>query len=145
MKLKNRQNIQLKAITIPVLLFLMITVCSCSKKLTFSESAIVPAAQGSVKFKKDKNENYAINLTVRNLSEPGRLVESRNTYVVWANTSNTGVKNLGQLKNASGLFSKKLKSELRTTTPFKPEGFFITAENKADITYPGGQVILTTR
>jgi hypothetical protein len=98
-----------------------------------------------VKFKKDKNDNYAVNLIVRDLAEPGRLVESRNTYVVWANTRNSGVKNLGQLKNASGLFSKKLKSELKTSTPFEPEGFFITAENKADITLPGGQVILTTK
>ncbi|MCE7039088.1 hypothetical protein [Dyadobacter sp. CY312] len=143
--MKNRQNSYLKTSSIGLFLLLSIIGTSCSKKFTFSESVIVPAAQGSVKFKKDKNDNYAVNLVVHNLSEPGRLVESRNTYVVWTNTDNKGVKNLGQLKNASGLFSKNLKSELKTTTPFKPTGFFITAENQADISIPRGQVVLTTR
>lgn len=141
--MKNHHNFRLST-PIFFALFTLLTISSCSRKFNFTESVIVPAAKGSVKFKKDKNENYAINLIVRDLAEPGRLIESRNTYVVWANTNN-GVKNLGQLKNASGLFSKKLKSELKTTTPFKPDGFFITAENKADITLPGGQVVLTTR
>jgi hypothetical protein len=142
--LKNHHNFRFK-ISILFTLLTLLTLSSCARKFTFSESVIVPAAKGSVKFKKDKNDNYAVNLIVRDLAEPGRLVESRNTYVVWANTRNSGVKNLGQLKNASGLFSKKLKSELKTSTPFEPEGFFITAENKADITLPGGQVILTTK
>jgi hypothetical protein len=144
MTLKNHRNLRFK-ISILFTLLALLTLSSCSRKFNFSDSVIVPAAKGSVKFKKDKNDNYAVTLTVRDLAEPGRLVESRNTYVVWANTADNGVKNLGQLKNASGLFSKKLKSELKTTTPFKPEGFFITAENRADITLPGGQVILTTR
>lgn len=117
---------------------------SCSRKLTFRESAIVPAAQGNVKFKKDKNENYAIDLSVRHLSPPERLVESRDTYVVWAKTERNGLKNLGQLKSARGLFRKELKSELETVTTFEPRGFFITAERAADIGYPEGQVVLTT-
>ncbi|WP_157486804.1 hypothetical protein [Dyadobacter alkalitolerans] len=117
---------------------------ACSRKLTFRESAIVPAAQGNVKFKKDKNENYAIDLSVRHLSPPERLVESRDTYVVWAKTEHNGLKNLGQLKSARGLFRKELKSELETVTTFAPRGFFITAERAADIGYPEGQVILTT-
>ncbi|WP_229216385.1 hypothetical protein [Dyadobacter sp. 3J3] len=118
---------------------------SCSKKLTFSTSAIVPAAQGSVKVKKDKNENYAIHLTVNHLSPPDRLVESRNAYVVWLNTKNNGIKNIGQLKTSSGLFSKELKSDLETVTTFEPVSFFITAERATDIQYPEGQVVLTTK
>ncbi|TKT90414.1 hypothetical protein FDK13_21955 [Dyadobacter frigoris] len=106
---------------------------------------MVPAAEGSVKYKKDKNDNYAINLSIKHLSAPERLVESRNTYVLWANTENNGIKNLGQLKSSSGLFSKALKSELKTATPFEPKSFFITAENKADISYPDGQVVLKTK
>ena len=117
---------------------------ACSRKLTFKESAIVPAAQGNVKYKKDKNENYAIDLSVRHLSPPDRLIESRNTYVVWIKTERNGLKNLGQLKSSSGLFSRALKSDLETVTTFEPRGFFITAERSADIGYPEGQVILTT-
>jgi hypothetical protein len=117
---------------------------ACSRKLSFKESAIVPAAQGSVKYKKDKNDNYAIDLSVRHLSPPDRLVVSRKTYVVWLKTDRNGIKNLGQLKASGGLFSKKLKSDLETVTTFEPRGFFITAERTADIGYPEGQVVLTT-
>ncbi|MBE9463860.1 hypothetical protein ACFP1I_08320 [Dyadobacter subterraneus] len=118
---------------------------ACSKKYVFDRSAIVPAAAGTIKVKKDKNENYGIKVAVRNLAPADNLVESRNTYVLWANTSGNGIKNLGQLKNASGLFSKSLKSELSTATPFEPQSFFITAENKADLNYPDGQVVLKTK
>ena len=128
-----------------VLFATMFFFTSCSKKFVFSDSAIVPAAEGTIKLKKDNNDNYGVKLSVKNLAPADKLVESRNTYVLWANTKGNGIKNLGQLKNDSGLFSKALKSELNTATPFKPESFFITAENKADINYPDGQVILKTK
>jgi len=105
----------------------------------------VPAAEGSVKIKKDKNENYAVNLTVRHLSAPDRLVEPKDLYVVWANTKDNGVRNMGQLESAHGLFSKGLKSSLETVTTFEPIDFFITAEKEAKILYPEGQVVLTTK
>jgi hypothetical protein len=134
-----------KNLLLNLLILLIISgLSACSRKLSFKESAIVPAAQGSVKYKKDKNENYAIDLSVRHLSPPERLVESRNTYVVWVKTERNGLKNLGQLKTSGGLFSKALKSDLETVTTFEPRGFFITAERSADIGYPEGQVILTT-
>ena len=126
-------------------LIILVNLSSCEQKLSFSTSAIVPAAEGSVKYKKDKNDNYAVDLTVTNLSPADRLIESRNTYVVWVNTDGNGIKNLGQLKSSSGVFSKTLKSSLNTTTPFKPLSFFITAENASDITYPDGQVVLKTK
>ncbi|QRR00831.1 hypothetical protein [Dyadobacter sandarakinus] len=127
---------------------LIITLCivtACSRKLTFSKSAIVPAAQGYVKVKKDKNKNYAVNLDVRHLSPPDRLVEARNVYVVWADTKDNGIRNMGRLNSSRGLFSKKLKSDLQTVTIFEPKNFFITAEKEADISYPEGQVVMTTR
>lgn len=127
-----------------VLLAMILFFTGCGKKFVFNNSAIVPAAEGSIKMKKDKNENYAVKLSVKNLAPADNLIESRNTYVLWANTKGNGIKNLGQLKNETGLFSKGLKSELNTATPFEPESFFITAENKADISYPDGQVILKT-
>lgn len=128
-----------------VLFAIVIFFSSCAKKFVFDNSAIVPAAQGTIKLKKDKNDNYGVNLSIRNLAPADKLVESRNTYVLWANTVSNGTKNLGQLKNSSGLFSKALRSELKTVTPFKPASFFITAENQANINYPDGQVILKTK
>jgi hypothetical protein len=59
-------------------------------------------------------------------------------------TEQNGRKNIGQLKTSTGLFSSKLKSSLETVSTFKPSGFFITAEDDANIQYPGGQVVLRT-
>lgn len=143
--IKVTKQIKPNFIQLSTLLALIIIFSSCSKKYVFDKSAIVPAATGTVKVKKDKNDNFGVNLTVRNLAPADNLVESRQTYVLWANTSGNGVKNLGQLKNSSGLFSKALKSELSTATPFEPRSFFITAENKADINYPDGQVVLKSK
>ncbi|OJV15262.1 MAG: hypothetical protein BGO21_30020 [Dyadobacter sp. 50-39] len=106
---------------------------------------MVPAAQGAVRVNRDKNDNYAVDLNIRHLSPPERLVESRNVYVVWANTRDNGVRNMGQLNSRKGLFSKMLRSNLQTVMTFEPTNFFITAEREANIQYPEGQVILTTR
>lgn len=141
------ENTTLNVRSLILYISVLMVVClitSCSRKLTFKESAIVPAAQGSVKYNKDKNGNYAIRLSVRHLAPPDRLVESQNTYVVWLKTERNGLKNLGQLQSSHGLVTKQLKSELRTVTTFEPRGFFISAERRADIGYPEGQVILKT-
>lgn len=125
-------------------LFLIFLLASCSTKLRFSTSSVIPAAQGSVKYKKDKNGNYAVRVKLINLSDPERLQPSRRTYVVWMETNRNGVKNLGQLKSSSGLFSSTMKGSLSTVSSFRPDGFFITAEDYPDIQYPGQVVVLRT-
>lgn len=123
----------------------MLAFSSCaSKKIGFATSTVVPAAEGDVKVKKDNNDNYSIELNVIRLADPKRLTPARETYVVWMDTENNGTKNIGQLKSSSGLFSSTLKSSLKTATVYKPVRIYITAEDNADVQYPGGQVVLNT-
>ncbi|MFD0764631.1 hypothetical protein ACFQZI_07180 [Mucilaginibacter lutimaris] len=124
---------------------LSIALTSCSRKLSFNTSSVVPAAEGYAKVNKDNNNNYAIHVKVTHLAEPGRLQPKRELYVVWMVTANNGTKNIGQLKSSSGFFSSVLEGELNTVSSFKPERVFITAENDANIQYPGSMVILTTK
>lgn len=126
-------------------LITMVFLSACSRKMSFQTSAVVPAAEGKVKVKKDKNNNYRIELNLSRLADPKRLDPSRELYVVWMDTQNNGIKNIGRLATSSGMFSSALKSSLRTVTPYKPVRFFITAEDRADITYSGGQKILETK
>ncbi|MEO5892478.1 MAG: hypothetical protein ABIQ31_19680 [Ferruginibacter sp.] len=126
-------------------IFLLTLLTSCSRKLTFLNSAVVPAAEGVVKINKDGNSNYAIQVKVTHLAEPSRLQPEREMYVVWMVTEKNGTKNIGQLKSSSGFFSSVLEGELNTVSSFKPERVFITAENNANIQYPGSIVILTTK
>ena len=137
---KTKNNI----FSIVITFFLVFSLGSCSKKISFQTSSVVPAAQGSVKVKKDNNNNYSIDLNIIRLADPKRLEPSKSTYVVWVETAENGSKNIGSLNTSSSMFSKTLKSSLKTVSPFKPVSLFITAEDNADIQYPGSQVVLRT-
>jgi hypothetical protein len=65
-------------------------------------------------------------------------------YIVWIETGNKGIKNIGRINSKNGLISKTLKGSLSTTTSFKPTKVFITAEAQGDINHPGVPVVLTT-
>ncbi len=130
--------------SIAIIFFLVFSLASCSQKVSFQTSSVVPSAEGSVKVKKDNNNNYSIDLDIIRLADPKRLEPSKSTYVVWIETEQNGSKNIGSLNTSSSLFSKTLKSSLKTVSPFKPVSIFITAEDNADIQYPGSQVVLRT-
>lgn len=144
MKTNKHKNIK-GYISFLVLIFLLSSILSsCSRKISFMASQVVPAAKGSVKIKKDKNENRIMELSIVRLADPQRLSPPKEMYIVWMETDEHGTKNIGQLKTSDELFSKSLKSYLKTITTLKPAKFFITAEDNADVQYPTGQVILRT-
>ena len=58
MKTINFKNSKLN---IFILFLIGFSLTSCSKKIQFANSAVVPAAQGSVKIQKDDNRNFLIN------------------------------------------------------------------------------------
>ncbi len=121
-----------------------ISMVSCAKKLAFTTSTVVPSAEGYVKYKKDGNNNYKIDLKVVNLADPTKLVPSKSSYVLWMQSDNNGVKNMGQIKSSSGWFSSTRKASISTVSSFQPKSFFITAEDNVDLSYPGNQVVLRT-
>jgi hypothetical protein len=116
---------------------------SCSAKIAFATSSVVPAARGSVKIKKDRNHNYVIQVHVENLAEVKRLQPSRQTYVVWMVSGQEVTKNIGQIHSSSGTFSKNLKASFETVSSVKPYKIFITAEDDANAQSPGTYVIAT--
>lgn len=126
-------------------LSILFVLSSCSKKISFNTSTVVPAAQGSVKINKDNNKNHTIDIKIKNLAEPDRLQPAKSVYVVWMVTDDNGVKNIGQLISSKSLFSSLLEASLKTVTPFVPTRIFITAEENSDITIPGSEVVLNTR
>ncbi len=127
-----------------ILTLSMILLGACAKKIIFQNSAVVPAATGDVTVKQDKNKNYAIDLSVTNLAEPERLTPPKASYTVWMQTDNNGTQNIGNLTTSSGALSKALTGSLKTVTSHKPNGFFITAEDTENASYPGNVVVLRT-
>ncbi len=122
----------------------LIIVSSCAKKINFQTSAVVPAARGTVKVKKDNNQNYVIIISLFNLAEAKRLPTNEQTYVVWMESNNQPVKNLGQINSSTKMFSKSLKASFESVSPVKPTKIFITVEDNSSVQYPGNELVLTT-
>jgi hypothetical protein len=117
---------------------------SCARSIAFNSSSVVPAAEGKVAVKKDKNKNYAIQVKIKNLAEPGKLQPPKSTYVLWMESSESGIKNLGQLRTSSGMFGSALTASLQTVTSFEPRRFLITAEDDPKVEYPTNERVLET-
>ncbi len=127
------------SVAIAFCLTLVLVSCGTSKMM-FENSSVVPAATGEVKVKKDKNENYAIDVSVKNLAPPQKLSPSKDLYMVWMEDGKDPVKKLGRIDPSSSL-----KGSLTALATVKPTKLFITAEDNAEVTYPTGEVVLTTK
>jgi hypothetical protein len=143
------KHIKLNLISKKTLLALLILVVaisytSCAKKVAFQTSSAVPAARGDVKVKKDDNMNYVVQIKLENLAEVSRLEPSKKAYVVWMETEDSMVKNIGQIKSNSKFLSTKLKASFETVTPLKPSKIYITAEDDADVRFPSNQLMMET-
>lgn len=123
---------------------MIIPFTSFAKKYTFLNSSIVPGADGYVKVKQDKNKNYILKVEVSDLAEVDRVQSSQTTYVVWMETDEGNVENLGQLKSSTSFLSRRHKASLETVSSYRPVKIFITTENGTNVQYPGQQVVLTT-
>ncbi len=134
-----------KSIFLGSSLAVMLVLSSCAQKMNFVSSSVVPAAEGSVKIRKDNNKNHTLQVSVAHLAPSDQLSPPQNTYVVWMVSERNGTHNIGQLKSSGGLFSKTLKASLKTITPFNPTSFFITSEPNGNVDYPGYPIILSTQ
>ena len=126
-------------------LFILLAILfySCARKAVFEKSVVVPSATGKVKVKKDNNNNYVIEISVKDLTPPANLVPAKTVYLVW-NEANNGLFNIGQLATSRSFIARGFKASLTTSSPNKPKRIFVTAEENANTLAPGPQVVLTT-
>ena len=124
---------------------LLLSFTTYVKKIMFLASAVVPAARGQVTIKKDRNENYVLKIKIDDLVEVKTLEPLKNMYIVWMETEELMVKNMGQIISDTRCISSKLKASFETVTAFRPTKIFITAEDNAEIQYPGTQFVLETK
>ncbi|MFN4763636.1 hypothetical protein ACKGJN_10970 [Gillisia sp. Q332] len=122
-----------------IIIAIVAIMTSCASTAKFPISSTVPAAEITAKKKQDKNNNYIIELTARNLAEASRLNPPKNNYSVWVVIDNGSIKNLGQLSNKNAK-----KAVLETTTPYDVKEIFITAEDQGNLSYPAGLEISRT-
>jgi hypothetical protein len=140
-KVKLRRNLMhyYGIAIINIVLILSLNSCAQQERVPFRTSSIVPAAEGRVTLKTDRNNNYIVEMEISNLADVQRLDPPRKIYVAWIETQSGVVRNLGQV-----ITSGNLNASLETVVPGKPARIFITAENDESVTYPGNMVVLTT-
>lgn len=117
---------------------------SCSSKTVFLTSSVQPAARGYVNVKQDRDQNYLIQIKLDYLSEAERLNPPKKTYVIWMESSTNATRNIGQINSSTGFLSSNLKADFQTTSSYKPDRIYITAEDDGTVTYPGPIIVLTT-
>jgi len=117
---------------------------SCSQKVSFLTSSVVPAARGTVKVSRDKNKNYVIKINIYNLAEVSRLQPPKMCYVVWLITDRNELRNIGMIKSSEAALSSKLTASYESVSSFKPVKIFITAENDPNTPSPDQMTIITT-
>jgi hypothetical protein len=140
--MKNLKLTFIRRITVILVAFIVLT--SCSKSLTFQKSVVVPSAVGSAKIGKDDNGNRQVTIKVENLVDPSRLTPKRKLYIVWVQTKDNGIKSMGKLVSSEAWFSTERNAKFTSVLNYDPVRFFITAENDADVTNPGGVTVLST-
>lgn len=118
---------------------------SCAHKTTFQTSTVVPAAEGTIEWKKDSNDNYVITIKMVNLAEVERLEPPKKAYVVWMENQEGRPKNLGQINSSHETFTKKLKASFQTVSSFKPTKIYITAEDESNVNFPSSMIVLQSK
>ena len=123
----------MKYCTILLLFISVLFLYACNSTSEFPASEQVPAARITAEHGLDDNGNFKLQLKTQYLAHPERLYPPKTSYVVWAETADNGVVNLGQVQSKSGE-----KGELTTATPFVVTSLFITAEDDARVKFPSG-------
>ena len=110
---------------------LVIFVSSCTSTAKFPVSSVAPAADIVAKKKQDKNGNYKLEVTAKNLAAAERISPSSSNYVVWIVTPTDGVRSIGRMINKN---AKTISIE--ALTPFNFNEVFITAEGQDGVSIP---------
>lgn len=124
--------------TIAMAAVLLIWPFSSGKDYPMTASPAVPAAKGTVKAQKDKdNGDIKLDIKVDHLAKPGSLTPSADYYIVWVRPNGGEPAKEG----AIGV-DNNLSGELKVETTSKDFDVFITAEQSKSATEPSGQEVL---
>jgi hypothetical protein len=130
----------MKKLKFALLFVAILFMASCTENLKFPVSDVTPSADITVSFKKDKNGNFRISITAKNLAAADRLSPPQKVYVAWIVKETGGVSSLGQLANKN---AGTVSIEALTSHEFSE--VFITAEQDGNISYPTGVEISRLR
>ena len=125
----------IRTITVAALLALLVTVgataAHASETLVLGSSSQIPAAEGTAQFSKTANGNIEIQLRIKHLAPPSRIVPGAVVFVVWVRDLAAGsqAQNLGALK-----VDKNLSARFKSVTSLAAFDVFLTCEQSQTTT-----------
>lgn len=119
---------------------LSIILLSCASSMPEKEvivSSIAPAAEAEVTAKRTRNDNTKVNISVKHLAEPERLMKNATQYTVWISpVGSKDVQNVGSIK-----INENLEGRHETTIPYKNFRLFLTPEKNQMASRPTGPIV----
>ena len=104
----------------------------------FLSASSVPAAQGNVETKTDRNGNTQVDIKVKHLAMPDRLEPGAKGYVVWLmSEGQSAYQNIGALK-----VNQDLEGTYSTKVPYKAFKLIVTPERSMTAQEPTGDAVL---
>src|ERR1700735_1810869 len=100
--MKHSIYFSLKTFFLGIIALTFIQVSARAQEVQFKTSTVVPAAEGTIKVSANKDKGYNIDISILHLAGPGRLQPAAKTYIVWMDTEQNGMKNLGGMKGKDG-------------------------------------------
>lgn len=126
----------MKKLSFISILALVFLISSCVTTAKFPVSKVVPAADIVAKKKQDKNGNYKLTVTAKNLASAERVSSEGKNYVVWVESASNEIRGIGRLINKNGE-----TASIEALVPFNFKVVFITAEDKDEVSIPSGTEI----
>lgn len=123
----------MKKFKISIATGLLMLFASCSETVKFPVSEVTPAADITLKVKKESEPNYLITIEANNLAAAERLPNPNSIYVIWAVSEKGIVRNVGHFTQENAK-----KSKYKASFPYQPVEVFITAESEEGNCMPQG-------
>jgi hypothetical protein len=127
---------QTKTILLIVISVLLAT-AAWSREDKLRNTGMDPSAQGTIVTSTDRNGNTEVEVKVKHLAKPQKLVPPRQAYVVWVQPKGAQPELLGALR-----VNEDLEGSLKATTTQKDFEVLITAEDNVNPQVPSSNVLL---
>ncbi len=125
-------------VTLTVCALVLMWPFSSAKHFPMTSGAMVPAATGTVKVQKDKNNgNTRLDIKVDHLANPSGLTPSENTYIVWIRPNGADAVKEGAIQ-----VNHNLSGEIKVVTVSKNFEVLITAEQSNSVNVPSNTDVL---
>lgn len=123
----------MRTIKILTIIGLVALMTSCATTAKFPVSQVTPAADITVKTKKQGKPNYLVTITANSFAASQRLTPSKKYYVVWVLSDGGVTRNVGHFTHKN-----EVKATYKASFPYKPVEIFITAEDEEGLCEPEG-------